>query len=154
MPIREDTLQKLFNISLRARILREWQKANRVQDQDFSERELMTLEIIESLAPITEKGLCKIFGLSFSSIAEVTKKLAEAGLVDTAEKARGRPLALTSKGAQTLADLKRVSANRFEYLFESFSDQEWKLLMRLFAKVEKNVERCVQRLVFDRYPAD
>jgi DNA-binding MarR family transcriptional regulator len=154
MPIKQEVLEKLFSISLKARILREWQKASRIQDQEFSERELLTLEIIESLAPITEKALCKIFGLSFSSVAELTKKLSDAGLIDTAAKARGKALALTKKGEQTLRTLKKISASRFEYLFDSFSDDEWDRLLRLFQKVEKNVENYVQRLVFDRYPAD
>jgi DNA-binding MarR family transcriptional regulator len=152
MPIKQETLEKLFSISLKARILREWQKASRIQDQEFSERELLTLEIIESLAPITEKALCKIFGLSFSSVAELTKKLSDAGLIDTAGKARGKALALTEKGAKTLENIKKVSANRFEYLFDSFSENEWKQLLALFQKVEKNVENSVQRLVFDHYP--
>src|SRR5882672_5108333 len=146
MPIQNEVLKTLFSVQLRTRILREWQKANRAQDQEFSERELLTLELVEGFGPITEKGLCKIFGLSFSSISDIIKKLGEADLLDKSEKARGKPLALTKKGQQTLEDLKKVSAKRFEYLFESFSDEEWKDLMRLFDKVQKNVERYTQRL--------
>ncbi|HRY51436.1 MAG TPA: MarR family winged helix-turn-helix transcriptional regulator [Candidatus Paceibacterota bacterium] len=152
MPIKQDTLEKLFSISLKARILREWQKASRIQDQEFSERELLTLEVIENLKPITEKALCKIFGLSFSSVAELTKKLSDAGLIDSGAKARGKALALSGKGTKTLEDLKKISASRFEYLFESFSETEWEQLLKLFGKVEKNVENHVQRLVFDRSP--
>jgi DNA-binding MarR family transcriptional regulator len=154
MPLKQETLEKLFSISLRTRILREWQKASRIQDQEYSERELLTLEIIESLDPITEKALCKIFGLSFSSVAELTKKLTDAGLIDAEGKARGKPLVLTKKGEQTLHNIKKISASRFEYLFESFSDEEWERLLRVFQKVEKNVDNYVQRLVFDRYPSE
>ena len=144
MPIKQEALEKLFSISLKARILREWQKATRLQDQDFSERELLTLEIIASLAPITEKGLCKIFGLSFSSVSELTKKLEDAGFVETG-KVRGQPLALTGKGKEKLQELKKTSANRFEYLFDGFTDPMWDQLLALFNKVEENAERHVQR---------
>jgi DNA-binding MarR family transcriptional regulator len=60
---------------------------------------------------------------------------------------------LTEKGTKTLQSLKKISASRFEYLFDSFSDAEWERLLALFHKVQKNVDNYVQRLVFDRYPS-
>src|SRR5206468_7650130 len=94
--MKTDVLKLLFSISLKARILREWQKANRAQDAQFSERELLTLELVNDFGPITEKGLCKIFGLSFSSVSDLLKKLRQAGFIE--DKARGKPLRLTEKG--------------------------------------------------------
>jgi len=155
--MKNELVEKLFSISLKARILREWQKANRAQDQEFSERELLTLELINDFAPITEKGLCKIFGLSFSSVSDLIKNLAEKGVIDTSEKMRGKPLALTDSGLQTLERLKQMSAARLIYLFESqessVTEQEAEIMLNIFKKIEKNAERHVQQLVFDRYPA-
>ena|SRR5712664_3776548 len=148
--MKTEVLNLLFSISLKARILREWQKANRAQDAQFSERELLTLELVTDFGPITEKGLCKIFGLSFSSVSDMLKKLTQDGLIG--DKARGKPLVLTEKGKKWLQSLKQTSATRFEYMFESFSLKEWDTLFNLFKKVEKNAERYVQQLVFDRYP--
>ena len=147
--------QILFSISLKARILRAWQQANRAQDQEFSENEMFTLELISDFPPITEKGLCKILGLSFSSVGELVKQLVQKGTIDPSEKARGKPLVLTKCGEQILKRLKERSAARLSYLFDStnnpLTDSEIEILKKIFRKVENNVEHQVQTLVFDRY---
>lgn len=148
--MKAEILEKLFSISLKTRILRVWQKSNSAHDQEFSERELLTLELINDFTPITEKGLCKIFGIPFSSLSEMIKKLSDMGLIKS-ERARGKPLALTHKGVELLKSLKQRSAIRFGYLFESFSDQDCEQLVNLFNKIDKNAERCVQQFVFGRY---
>ena len=143
-------MNTLFSISLKTRILREWQKANRAQDQEFSERELLSLELISDFGPITEKGLCKIFGISFSSVGDIVKKLTEVGLVE-ADRGRGQPIELTKHGKERLEELKEASAVRFGYLFEGLTDKEAELFQKIMEKVEKNADRCVQQFVFDRY---
>ncbi|MCW5552133.1 MAG: hypothetical protein KIS67_08190 [Verrucomicrobiae bacterium] len=145
-------MMTLFSISLKTRILREWQKANRAQDQEFSERELLTLELISDFGPITEKGLCKIFGISFSSVGDIVKKLTQANLVE-ADRGRGQPLELTKHGKQRLEQIKEVSAVRFGYLLEGLTEKEQEAFLGIMAKVDKNAEQYVQRLVFDRYTA-
>jgi DNA-binding MarR family transcriptional regulator len=142
--------QLLFAISLKTRILRAWQKSNSAQDQDFTERDLLTLELISDFGPITEKGLCKIFGLSFSSVSDIVKKFVSLGLIKE-EKERGEPLVLTEGGKKRLATLKQASATRFNFLFEGLDEKEQKELHKIFLKVDKNVERNVQQLVFGRF---
>ncbi|HEX3855733.1 MAG TPA: MarR family winged helix-turn-helix transcriptional regulator [Verrucomicrobiae bacterium] len=142
--------QVLFSISLKTRILRAWQKSNSAQDQDFSERDLLTLELIADFAPITEKGLCKIFGLSFSSVNDIVKKFVSLGLVKD-EKERGETLALTEGGRKRLAALKQASATRFNFLFEGLGEKDETALHEIFQKIDKNVERNVQQLVFGRF---
>ena len=142
--------QVLFSISLKTRILRAWQKSNSAQDQDFSERDLLTLELIADFAPITEKGLCKIFGLSFSSVNDIVKKFVNLGLVKD-EKERGETLVLTESGKKRLAALKQASATRFNFLFEGLDEKEERELHKIFQKIDKNVERNVQQLVFGRF---
>ena len=147
-------LEKLFSISLKARILRTWQKASRADEQEFSELELFALELVSDFGPITEKGLCKIFGLSFSSVSDIVKKLRDKSLIECADKNRGKPLTLTKEGKTKLEEIKRSSATRFSYLFESpdtLTEEEWRVLMKLLEKMDKNAERHIQRFIFDRY---
>ena len=99
-------LALLFSISLKARILRAWQKSTKVSEQEFTERDLFSLELIQDYPPMTEKGLCKIFGLSPSSVSDIVKNLCEKGLIDTSEKSRGKPLELTPEGVRKLNEIK------------------------------------------------
>ena len=147
-------LEKIFSISLKARILREWQKSNRADDQQFTERELLTLELISDFAPITEKALAKIFGLAFSSVSDLVRGLKELDFIDSSDKIRGQPLALTPKGRAALEKLKQVSATRFTYLMESLDESDLQALMRVFDKMDRNAGATVQKFVFDRYDAE
>ena len=151
--MKSDLLQLLFSISLKTRILREWQKANRAQDQAFSERELLVLELIEDLGPVTEKGLGKIFGLASSSVSELITKLGQWGLIDMTLKARGKPLKLTRKGKEKLLELKQVSSTRYTYLFEGLDDSQVAPLAKIFAKIDENAGHFLEKMVFDRYSA-
>ena len=147
-------LSAIFSISMKARILREWQKSTRAEDQDFSERDLLILELINDFSPITEKGLSKVLGVAFSSVSDIVKRLSELGLIDTSEKSRGSPLALTASGKDKLARIKAISATRFEYLFENLSEQDIDKLENILKKIDKSAEETIQRLVFDRYTSD
>lgn len=148
------TVQILFSISLKARILRAWQAANRAQDQEFTERELLILELVRDFGPIWEKSLCKIFGVSFSSVADALKPLLEKGLIDGKEKQRGKPLALTERGEKCLDELKRKSATRLGYLFSGLDASDLEHLERIFLKVDRAADRAVKELVFDRFDVE
>ena len=143
-----------FSISLKARILREWQKTTRAEDQEFSERDLLTLELINDFSPITEKGLCKVLGIAFSSASDVVKRLIELGLVDSSDKSRGTPLALTAAGKEKLTRIKATSATRFAYLFENLNKRDIAMLEKVLKKIDNSAGETIQRLVFDRYAGD
>jgi DNA-binding MarR family transcriptional regulator len=152
--MRDEALQRIFSITLRVRILRAWQAANQARDQAFSERELLAMELINDYPPITEKSLTKIFGLSFSSVADILKKLREMEVIEPPEKGRGKPLALTKQGKERLESLKTISSARYAYLFESVTDKEWDFLLAIFKKMEDSVENHIQRLVFGGQPSE
>lgn len=154
MRMKASTVTLMFSISLKARILREFQKVTRVQEQEFSERELFALELISDFGPITERGLGKVFGLSPSSVSDMLQHLCELGLIDIKDKARGKPLILSKLGEERLRSIKQISATRFGYLFERLEDDDWAALDRIFTQVDKNAERYVNMLVFDRAPSD
>ena len=153
--MKNELAQIMYSISLKARIIREHQKTKKAAEQEFSERELFALELIGDYGPITEKGLCNALGLSFSSIGELVKNLGRKGAVDTSEKIRGEPLRLTKQGKELLKHLKLMSSLRFQYLFDSpddpLTENEHKVLMQVFQKVESNADRHLQQEVFDRY---
>jgi DNA-binding MarR family transcriptional regulator len=149
-----EALKRIFSISLRARILRSWQSSNQARDQAFSEREMLAMELINDYPPITEKSLTKIFGLSFSSASDILKRLKELDIVDIREKGRGKPLALTEQGKERLESIKALSSARYAYLFETVTEDEWKILLKVFKKMEDNVEQHIQKFVFGGQPSD
>ena len=144
-------LETIFSISLKARILREWQKSNRAEDQEFQERDLLCLELINDFGPITEKGLCKVFGLQFSSISDIVNRLTEKGFIEKQGGTRGKPLALTETGRKRLTKLKQDSAVRLGYLFSTLEKQDEDSLISVFNKIDKAAAKHVNELVFDRY---
>ncbi|MFZ2643689.1 MAG: hypothetical protein WA117_22045 [Verrucomicrobiia bacterium] len=152
--MKKDILNSMLSIALKVKILREWQESNCAKDHEFSERQQLALELIKDFAPITEKSLCKIFGLSFSSINDIVKRLAEMRLIDTSDKTRGKPLILTELGVAKLAKLKEASITRFGYLLDSMTEEEWIPLRKILEKIDKNAERTIQQMVFDRYSSD
>lgn len=144
----------MFALSLKVRILREFQKVTRAEDQRFSERELLALELIENFSPITEKGLAKVFGIAFSSVSDLVHKLIDLELIDSTERGRGKPLELTPKGRECLQRLMQSSSNRYGYLLDFMQDDDFQMLENLFDKMDKNAAAMVQKIVFDRYSAD
>jgi Mn-dependent DtxR family transcriptional regulator len=146
--MKKQVLDLLFAISLRSRILREWQKTSQIRDDHFSEREILTLELIRDYSPITEKALTKFFGLSFSSVADILTHLRELDLVEQPEKSRGKPLKLTKTGIRQIDELRNASAARYGYLLDGLSEKEVESLAALYAKMDRNAERHVQKLVF------
>jgi len=112
------------------------------------------MELISDFGPITEKGLAKIFGLAFSSVSDLVRKLTDLGLIESSDRVRGKPLELTIKGKECLEKLKQVSAIRFRYLFDSLEDVDGQALETVFDKMNRNAEAAVQKLVFDRYSGE
>lgn len=150
----EELLSRVFHIALRARILREWQVAHAARSPQFNDREMLTLEVINDFAPITEKELCKIFGLSPSSVNEMVKKLADLGLVDKETEAadkRAKPLRLTPDGVSALEGIKAGSARRFGYLFASLTEDEQQRLLPVFEKIGRTVDTKVREMVFGEF---
>ena len=112
------------------------------------------MELISDFAPITEKGLCKIFGLSFSSVSDLIKRLDKKGILDVSEKTRGMPLELTAQGKNVLGKLKETSSARFDYLFQVLTPEEEEVLGDILKRIDTSAEKTIQQLVFDRYSKD
>ena len=146
--IQNQFLTLVSSLSLKSRILREWQKTTRIRDDDFSEREILTLELIRDYPPITEKSLTKFFGLSFSSVASIVNHLRQLGVIEAAQKARGKPLVLTKAGTARLNELRESSAARYSYLVDKMSTEEIQKLIDLYETMDRNAERHVQKLMF------
>ncbi len=150
----DNTLQVLFGISLKQRIIREWQRANEVQAQDYSERDMLCLELISAFGPVTEAGLYKVFALSISSVNDMVKKLIKKGViqkVDSQGTTRGAIITLTEQGGIVLEKIKAAGAARFGYLFSDLSLDESKLLTKVLIKLDNAATRQVNQLVFGRY---
>lgn len=145
----------MFDISLKARILREWQKAAAARQSEFSERDMLVLEIAHGFGPITETEIRTIFGLSPSFISELVKSLRDAGLVEREDSAgrdvRAKPLTLTAAGKAQLERIKTASAQRFEYLLSETSEEEQELLAPILEKIKEAATRKVREMIFGEY---
>jgi|ERR1035437_802759 DNA-binding MarR family transcriptional regulator len=143
-------LLKLFSISLKGRILRAWQKASCATEAEYTEADMLLLEVIAEYGPVTEKSLGKILGMAPSSVSDHIDKLGGLGLLAAREEGRGKPLGLSDKGKSTLSEIKRVSASRYGYLFAGLDPAQTKALITIFTAVEKNAEDAIQKLVFQK----
>ena len=154
--MRTEVLKKIYSISLKSRILREWQKANQALNDDLTEKELLLLETIAEFSPVTEKMICKVLGLSPSSAYGMVQRLGEVGLVDLSEKARGKPLELSEKGRERLLKLKEANSIRLAYLLGSATEDDpiWGTWLKLLAPIEVNVGAAVATQVFGRFESD
>lgn len=153
--MQKDAIEKLFSIALKVRLFREWQASKTASEKEFSERELITLELIEAFPKIdiTEKKLSIIFGLSPSSINDIIKRLTESGLLekeaDEEDITRGRALHLTKKGTEQLKKFKVSGAARYAYLFSLINDDEWDSLGKLLDKVDDSTTDAIKKNIFD-----
>lgn len=148
--MKQEVLLKLFSISLKSRILRAWQKASCATEPEYTEAEMLILEVIEDYDAVTEKAVGKILGIAPSSVSDRLDKLEGMGLIATPEKGRSKPLALSEKGKNTLIEIKRISASRYGYLFEGLTAAQANTLLTIFTKVEENAESAIQRYVFQK----
>src|ERR1039457_2593948 len=98
MNAKETVLEQIFSISLKVRILKAWEKSSHAETQEYSERDLLTLELIHDFTPITEKTLSKIFGVPFSSLSDSVERLEKLELIAPSEEGRGKPLVLPKEG--------------------------------------------------------
>lgn len=148
-------IEKSFSISLKIRLLRAWQSTITAADNEFSERELITLELIDvfSQIAITEKKLSIIFGLSPSSVNDIVNRLTECSLLaketDDKDITRGRALRLTKKGKEQLKKYKEAGAARYAYLFALVNDDEWSVLEKLLDKMDQAITDAIKKNVFD-----
>ena len=153
--MRQDALEKLFSVSLKARILRAWQSATSAGESTLSEREVLTLELIEAFPDIsvTEKKLSRVFAISASSVCDMAKRLEARGFlkreIGEDEIARGKPLRLTEAGKEQLEGFRKSGAARFSYLFSSIEADDWDLIVRLLEKVDQSATDAIRRNIFD-----
>ena len=64
--------------------------------------------------------------------------------------AREKPLAMTEKGAEYLAEMKRRESVRYKYLFETISPEEWKNLAGLLDKIDAAARKQVDEMIFGK----
>lgn len=145
-------MQDVFDISMRIRILRSWQESNAARPSEFSERDLLILEIISQFGPVTETELRTILGMSPSLVSQVIKQMTDRGLVtkQSGTDARCKPLGLTTLGTASLKNIREKSAKRYEFLLAKLTEPEQKHLALLVQKISQGVSECVNQEVFNR----
>ncbi len=152
---KKDAIEKLFSISLKIRIFREWQTAKTASDKEFSEREIITLELINVFdkIAITEKKLSMIFGLTPSSVTDIAKRLISYGLiekeVDEKDVTRGKALRITKKGKEQIKQFKIAGTARYAYLFTKIKDEEVNLLFNLLTSIDEAATDAIKKNIFD-----
>jgi DNA-binding MarR family transcriptional regulator len=145
-----DVVAVVYNISLKARLLGEWNRIHRAEREAYSERELFILELIDGFAPLTNRTLATIFGLSPSTMSEALKKLMSDGLIEVIadEDAREKPLRLSDTGQQHLAKIKSHAAERYQYLFRGVEPKKWEPLLPLLRSIDEAARTQVEGTIF------
>lgn len=157
----EAIMKKLFSVSLKARILRTWQKANEGGQSLLTERDVLALEFIEEFSaysPVMEGTISKIFG-SPSSASDLVKKLTKAGLLTKLEDQKGltrnKPLLMTDEGKQALEKVKLAGAARYSYLLSDFSSKsDWNDVMAFLTRVDVAATKAVRKHILGEYELD
>jgi DNA-binding MarR family transcriptional regulator len=153
--VMRNVLGLILDISLKARVLKEWQTSHAARKAEFSGRQIIILELAKFFAPLTEKELGKIFGMPTSSINDLVEKLVTAGLVEKERKKEGdsreKPITLTDKGKKQLEEIKLADSTRYEYLLTKFQANELKGFIGYLEKVNESVESAVKSIVFQQY---
>ena len=153
--ITSQVLTKIYSIGLKARMLTEWVKIHRPSREEYSARQIFTMELIQGFPPITRKSLGIIFGMSPSSVSDMVRQLVTDGLV-AEEKvhdggdAREKPLVLTGQGVTYLQETKEQEAIRFKYLFDGISPEEWRGMEGLLDKLDRSAKRQVDEMIFGK----
>lgn len=145
----------MCDISLKVRILREWQQASRARAPVYGEREVLILELIEHFSPVTEGELRSVFGLSPSSMNDAVKGLVDSGLLDKTARdesdQRLRPLTLLAKGKAALKAIRESAAARYWYLLSELGAEQLAALRPVLKDIDKAATREIRRRVFDEY---
>jgi len=130
-----DLEQAIHEISLRMRLLRDRQE--NVGSQNLTEREIMLLELVEGHGNMMVSQIAASYpGVSESTISTGVTKLWRDGLVSktiSPENQRVTIVALTEKGEEALAVVKRQRAERFNTLFHAIetTDDEKQVFIRV-----------------------
>ena len=148
-------LTKLYSIGLKARMLAIWVKTHRPAQDKHSMREIFTMELVQGFPPITRKDLGVILAMSPSSVSDMVRSLIDEGLlaeekVATGGDAREKPLAMTEKGNEYLAEMRRRESVRYKYLFETVTPEEWKSLAGLLDKIDAAARKQVDEMIFGK----
>jgi Mn-dependent DtxR family transcriptional regulator len=143
-----EALGKLSITALKARILREWQKASCGRSEEFGERERLCLELINDFPYATEKTVCRVFGVHYSSAAHLINKLTGMQLLEKIGK-RGERLKLTKTGVDMVEELRLSNAARMKRWFSALEPSDWAALDRIAAKLDRAVTDQILELIFD-----
>jgi DNA-binding MarR family transcriptional regulator len=116
---------------------------------DLSEREELALRLIELFPKlVTEKTLCRTFGLSFSRAGQLVKRLIKLHLLE--EKAgRGKPLALTDQGKQKAREVELKRGESFDYVCAGMNREKLDQLYELMDKMCRASQAAVNKKLFD-----
>jgi DNA-binding MarR family transcriptional regulator len=151
-----ELVANMFELAGKARILKEWLDASAVGSPQLSDREVLTLQVVNDFAPVTENELARVFGISPGSINEMVKRLIDRELLDKTETRDGgdrrtKPLAITEQGIQTLATIKSGSARRYTYLLHDLTPEQLDALAPIIKLMNQSAVEHIKHLVFRRY---
>ncbi len=112
-------------------------------DQPFSEKEMLTLCLVEQFkGMVTATTLCKVFGMHPSQVSKIVDRLVGRELLERStakisrKSGRGMPLQLTSKASEALKGIKHRFGAGFEYLFEDFNPKQLEMMCELIGKTQ------------------
>lgn len=153
-------LSEMTNVWSLARALLEHERASTAPtDQPFSEREILTLCLVEQFEGLmTATALSKVFGLHHSQVGKILDKLVGRELLKKStehiskKSGRGMPLHLNPKGSQALREIKLGLGRRFSYLNQELNADQLKQAHELIKKMNAMAKRTFEERVFAKLP--
>ncbi|AQQ71429.1 homoprotocatechuate degradation operon regulator, HpaR [Limihaloglobus sulfuriphilus] len=150
-----DVLELIFDISLKTRILKEWQSSNAARKPKYSGKQILILELADNYDSLTEKELGIIFGMATSSVNDLVEKLVHAGLIEKHRNENGdsreKLIKLTEEGADELSEIKKFGSKRYEYLVSRFQESELEGFIDYLKLVDESVGSSMRSIIFQQY---
>ncbi len=135
--------------------LQEHRRASTVtcRSKRLSDREVLVIRLMQKYPnKITEKTLCKLFGMQYSQVGQMVKRLTGFGVLE--KPGRGKGLRLVTNSASVIEDLDRIQANKFMPLCKGLTDEEFHQLINILQKVHKTAQAMFEDRMFAQVAFD
>ncbi len=151
----EKLLLSVLKIALIARVFRELQASSTLRPPKYSNRQILVLELIDEFAPLTEKEIRKMLGLSASTVSEILKKLLEDELITESvskrKDGRTKPMAIKKPGGEEVLKTTRAMATRrLSYLFAGLDEKDMETLIPLAEKIARAATTTFDQEILNR----
>ena len=134
--------RKLSNMMQNAHVFRRLYLQKQLEGIDIHPRQIPMLEYVQENDGCTQVELARALHVSAASIAQSTKRLQKAGLLEkqvNEESLRQNKLSITQKGKEMLEETHQIFKSVGTKMFEGFSESDLMDFERLIQKMLDNL---------------